>query len=298
MTDNQAETTKLFNADENVKSISLDKVKKTYSFVWGLLTNLVCLAVLISTGWYCVVQPYVRSIESQLSEAVFATRGVATLSEIKNLQQSLDALKDRIVSLEHAAVPVADLQKELKFVQLKLSEFERETSRTAHIAKSKEWKDAISKAILNAAPLEAFRQTLLIPEKIREMMVGVDFIPTSKNISDNWSLIRNAITFKDQAALRGIPDSAGWWGRFKMFLKSMFKVQRLNNDNLTAEEVFVRQVDKLLIENEFSGVIEWTHKHAERFDIQTQALIKDWVKKLNIYQQGQLILKMVNESND
>lgn len=298
MTDNQEETTKLPNADEKVQTISLDKVTKTYSFVWGLLANLVCLAVLISTGWYCVVQPYVRSIESQLSEAVFATRGVATHSEIKNLQQSLDALKDRIASLEHAAVPAADLQKELKLVQLKLSEFERETSRTAHIAKSKEWKDAISKAILNAVPLESFRQTVLIPEKIREMMVGIDFIPTAKNISDNWSLIRNAIKFKDHAALKGIPDSAGWWGRFKMFLKSMFKVQRLNNDNLTVEEVFVRQVDKLLIENEFSGLVEWTHKYAEQFDIQTQALIKDWVKKLNIYQQGQLILKMVNESND
>ena len=67
----------------------------------------------------------------------------------------------------------------------------------------------------------------------------------------------------------------------------------MDKDSLTPEEVFVRQVDKFLIENDVDALGRWVESYMNRLDAATQALVKVWVDKLQRYQHGQLILKMV-----
>ncbi|MDP3936379.1 MAG: hypothetical protein Q8Q56_05310, partial [Alphaproteobacteria bacterium] len=122
---------------------------------------------------------------------------------------------------------------------------------------------------------------------------GIDFIPTHKNISENWAQIRSSVKFQTQPSQKAAVVSESWWDGFKVFLKSIFKVQRLNKDYLTPEEVFVRQVDKFLIENDIDGACQWIDSYMNRFDGTTQPLVKSWMDKLRSYQHGQLILKMV-----
>lgn len=299
MTDNRTETTELANLDEDAKLTHSPKTKKTYSFIGLVLTNLICLILLITAGWYVVIQPYVDSIEKQLAAALTATRGVATLSETQDLNRKIDALQTRIISLEQSASRFEVVQQELQFLQMKIKELEQDKlNKVSTITTSQAWKSQVSKAISTAQPLEEFHQNALIPEKIREMMAGIDFFPTHQNISKGWSRLRNSVKFKEFATKKSAVEPDGWWGGFKVFLKGIFKVQRLDKDNLTAEEVFLRQVDKLLIESEIIGLLELINTHSGLFDVSTQILLKDWTNKLNTYQQGQVILRMVNVSND
>ncbi|MDP3641385.1 MAG: hypothetical protein Q8R43_03000, partial [Alphaproteobacteria bacterium] len=129
--------------------------------------------------------------------------------------------------------------------------------------------------------------------KIREMIVGVDFIATHKNISESWAKVRNSIKFQIQSSQKSVVVSESWWSGVKVFLKSIFKVQRLDKDYLTPEEVFVRQVEKFLIEDDIDGVFQWVDFYMNRFDGATQTLVKSWMDTLKNYQHGQLILKMV-----
>lgn len=299
MTENQIEDTELANIEVNAKSMYSPEVKNSYSFIRLCFANLIIFAVLIMVGWYFIVQPYIDSIERRLSDAVSAARGMATLSEVQSLRVSIDELQAKIAAVGQYDQRFADIQQELQAVQAKLKDLDQEKSNKAIKATTAfAWKDAISKAIATAEPLEELRKNPLLPEKVRELMVGIDFIPTHKNISESWSAIRNSIKFQEQSTQALPVKQEGWWNGFKDFLKGMFKVQRLNKENLTAEEVFSRHVDTLLIENEIFVLLEYMLKHEDRFDTQTQALVKEWINKLKIYQQGQLILKMVNISND
>lgn len=269
----------------------------TNLFIRLLLTNLICLVVLIAAGWYFIVRPYIGSIESKLSETMTATRGVAPMSEVEELRRSIDALQAKVISLEQYGQRYADIQRDLQTVEVKLKELDQKTLADAtKVANDQGWRDDISNAINTAEPLTSFRENSLIPEKIREMLVGIDFIPTYKNISESWAKFRSSIKFQVHPLQKEIVVSESWWDGFKMFLKSLFKVQRLDKNNLTLEEVFVRQVDKFLIENDIDGVSQWVDSYMNRFDETTQTFVKAWMDKLRSYQHGQLIIKMVKRN--
>lgn len=266
-------------------------------FMRLLLTNLICLVAAVAAGWYFIIKPYIDSIESQLSETLTATRGVAPMSEVKELRRSIDALQAKIISLEKDTQRYADVQRDLQTIEIKLKALDQKTSSDAadQVASAQEWRDDISNAINAAEPLASFRQNSIIPEKIREMISEVDFIPTYKNISESWAKIRGSIKLQTQPSQKAPAVSEGWWQDCKAFLKSVFKVQRLDKDNLTPEEVFVRQVDKFLIENDVDALCQWLDLYTDRFDGATTPLVKDWIGKLRSYQQGQLILNMVKQ---
>jgi hypothetical protein len=299
MTDNQTETTKLANLDNDAKLTYLHKVKKTYSFLGLFFSNLICIILCVATVWHLFIGPYVDSIEKQLAAVLAATRGAATLSDTQDLHRQIDVLQKRVISLEQSASRFEGVQRELQRAQVKIKQLEQDNlNKVSTITTSQAWRDSLSRAISTAQPLEDFRQNELIPEKIREVMAGIDFFPTHKNISESWSRIRNSLKFQEFAPKKSEDESDGWWSEFKFFLRGIFKVQRLDKDNLTDEEVFLRQADKLLIENEAVKLLELMSAHLFRFDVSGQWLLKDWVNKLNIYQQGQVILRMVKVSND
>ena len=263
-------------------------------FVRVLFTNLICLVIALGAGWYFIIEPYIGAIESQLSETMTATRGVAPMSDVKELRHSIDALQAKVISLEQYGQRYADIQQDIQRVEAQLKELEQKTSVDTNQAVSIQgWRDDLSNAINSAEPLASFRQNPLVPEKIREMISNVDFIPTYKNISESWAKIRSGVKFQAQLSQKTAVVSESWWGGFKVFLKSIFKVQRLDKDSLTPEEVFVRQVDKFLIENDVDALGRWVESYMNRLDAATQALVKVWVDKLQRYQHGQLILKMV-----
>ena len=263
-------------------------------FVRLLLTNLICLVVVVTTGWHFIIKPYINSIESQLSETMTATRGVAPMSDVEELRKGIDALQAKVLSLEQHSLLYVDIQRDLQIMEAKLKEVDHKIS--ADVSKTQniqEWRDDIAKAINAAEPLTSFRENPLIPEKIREMISGIDFIPTYKNISESWAKFRSSIKLQAQPLQKEIVLSESWWDGFKIFLKSIFKIQRLDKDYLTSEEVFIRQVDKILIENDVEALCRWVDLYTNRFDVPTKTLVKDWMDKLRNYQQGQLILNMV-----
>lgn len=265
-------------------------------FMRLLFANLICLVVVVVAGWYFFIQPDIGSIESQLSETISATRNIAPMSEVKELRRSIDALQAKIISLEKDAQRYADVQRDLQSIEIKLKELDQKTlAETTKVANTQEWRDDISSAINAAEPLASFRQNSIIPEKIREMISEVDFIPTYKNISESWAKIRGSIKLQAQPSQKAKVVSEGWWSEFKAFLKSVFKIQRLDKDYLTSEEVFIRQVDKFLIENDVDALCQWLNLYIGRFDGATTTLVKDWIGKLRNYQQGQLILNMVKQ---
>ncbi len=278
----------------DVPSTDSNNPQPTNLFMRLLLTNLICLVIMLGVGWYFIVRPYIGSIELQLSETMMATRGVAPMSEVEELRRSVDALQVKVISLEQYGQRYVEMQRDLQRVETQLKELDQKTSAdVAKVASTQGWRDDISNAISTAEPLATFRQNPLVPEKIREMILGVDFIPTYKNISESWAKIRSSVKFQAQSSQKATVVSESWWDGFKVFLKSIFKVQRLDKDYLTPEEVFVRQVDKFLIENEVDALSQWMDSYMNRFDGVTQTLIKSWMDKLRSYQQGQLILKMV-----
>lgn len=277
-----------------VPNAGLNNSQPANLFVRLLFTNLICLVVALGAGWYFIVRPYIASIESQLSETMMATRGVAPMSEVEELRRSIDGLQAKVISLEQYGQRYADIQRDLQAVEVKLKELDQKTSADGTKSPSTSgWRDDISNAINTAEPLAAFRQNSLVPEKIREMISGVDFIPTYKNISESWAKIRSSVKFQSQELQKVTTVATGWWDGFKVFLKSIFKVQRLDKDYLTPEEVFVRQVDKFLIGNDVDALCQWVDLYTNRFDEATKTLVKDWMDKLRNYQQGQLILNMV-----
>ena len=263
-------------------------------FMRLLLTNLFCLVVGLAAGWYFLIIPYIRAIESQLSETMTATRGVAPMSEVEELRRNIDALQAKVISLEQYGQRYAEIQKDMRRVEVQLKELDQKTAADINkVASDQGWRDDISNAINASESLESFRQNHLIPEKIREMIVGVDFIATHKNISESWAKVRNSIKFQIQSSQKSVVVSESWWSGVKVFLKSIFKVQRLDKDYLTPEEVFVRQVEKFLTEDDIDGVFQWIDFYMNRFDGATQTLVKSWMDTLKNYQHGQLILKMV-----
>jgi hypothetical protein len=278
----------------DVPQAQSNAAQSTNLFIRLLFANIICLVILLVAGWYFIIRPYIGTIESKLSEATTATRGVASVSDVEELRRSVEALQIKVVSLEQYGQRCADIQRDIQRVEAQLKEIDQKTSADANkVARSQGWRDDLSNAINNAEPLASFRQNPLIPEKFREMIAGVDFIPTHKNISESWAKIRSSVKFQAQSSPKTTVASESWWGEFKVFLKSIFNVRRLDKDYLTPEEVFVRQVDNFLIENNVDGVCQWVDSYMNRFDGATQPLIKAWADTLQNYQRGQLILKMV-----
>lgn len=292
MTDNR-------NSEHDVTSevteMQSNTTQPTNIFIRVFLTNLACLVVVVAAGWYFIIRPYMGSIESQLSETMTVTRGVAPKSDVEDLRRNIDELQAKVISLEQYGRHYAEILQDVRRINVQMKELDQKVSADGNKGVSDQsWRDELVNAINAAEPLTSFRENSLIPEKIREMLVGVDFVPTYKNISESWAKIRSNIKFQSQSEQKAVMVSEGWWDG--AFLRSLFKVQRLDKNNLTPEEVFVRQVDAYLIENDSDGLIQWMDSYMSRFDGTTQALVKSWMDKLQRYQHGQSILRMVKRN--
>lgn len=278
----------------DVSSVNPNDSRKCCSFIKIVLINVLTFVLLSVVGWYGFMRPYLGSLESQVLSTMSVVHDVVPVSEFRALQQSVDSLSLKINELEKQAIGIQEIRAQIQAVESKLKELNSEKQKDSSAAKNdQEWRQSLIRAINTGRPLAQLRQNSIIPEKIREQMIGLDFIPTYKNISETWSALRTNIKFKDAATQANTAVSLGWWGDFKMFLKSMFKVQRLTKDNLTQEEVLVRDVDRLLIEKDIEALLQQLSHYMDRFDAASERQVKEWIKKLDIYRKGHLIINMV-----
>lgn len=278
----------------NVSSVNPNGSQKCCSSIQIILINSLTCLVLVVVGWYGVVRAYLSSLESQVLSTMNAVHDVVPVSEFRVLQQSVESVFLKINELERQAIGTQEIRAQVQAIESKLKELNSEKQKDSAAAKNDQvWQKSLFEAINTGRPLAQLRQNSAIPEQIREQMMGVDFIPTYKNISETWSALRTNIKFKDASTQANTAVSLGWWGDFKMFLKSMFKVQRLTKDNLTQEEVLVRDVDRLLIEKDIEALLHKLSHSMDRFDAASERQVKEWIKKLDIYRKGQLIINMV-----
>jgi hypothetical protein len=258
------------------------------------LINILTVLLLVVVGWFGFMRAYLGSLESQVVSTMNAVHNVVPASEFRALQQSIESLSFKINELEKQSISTQEIRLQIQAIESKLKEVASEKQRESSSAKeNQEWKTSLVDAIEMGRPLATLRENSVIPEKIREQMMGVDFIPTHKNISETWSTIRSSIKFKEVSVQTNIKVSPGWWDGFKMFLKSIFKVQRLTKDNLTQEEVLVRDVDRLLMEKDIDALVQQLSHYMDRFDATSECQVKEWIKKLDIFRKGQLIINMV-----
>lgn len=278
----------------DVSSVNPNDSRKCCSLVKIILINVLTFVVLGVVGWYGFVRTYLGSLESQVLSTMNAVHNVVSASEFRTLQQSIESLSLKINELEKQSIGVQEIRVQVQAIESKLKELNSEKQRDSSAAKNdQEWRQSLVRAINMGRPLAQLRQNSVIPEKIREQMMGVDFIPTYKNISETWSALRTNIKFKEASAQMNAKVSLGWWDGFKVFLKSIFKVQRLTKDNLTQEEVLVRDVDRMLIEKDIEALLQQLSHYIDRFDAASERQVKEWIKKIDIYRKGQLIINMV-----
>lgn len=267
-------------------------------YVFVFLLNLCLLLGLAIIGWYTFGRQYLVSIENRLSAAVAAKGNVRSLEvdELKNsiaqIRKDLYDLKSSLADLDQYRFDHAELQKRIEAIQVKIDQ-------TKSIQTAKEaiesWKNSLITAIKMGLPLDDFRKNGKIPEAVREKIDGIDFIPTYKNISEEWNNIRDGVRMENNADTVSISVDDHWWESFKIFTKKIFRIQRLNEDNLTQEEIFVRHVDKLLVEREMEALLQWVGKYQSNFDTTTKQNVMTWSRKLEKFLQGQLILETVKK---
>ncbi len=278
----------------DVSSVNPNDSRKCCSFIQAMLINALTCVVLGVVGWYGFVSTYLDSLESQVISTMNAVHDVVPVSEIRALQQSVESLSYKINELEKKSIRTQEIRAQVQAIESNLKELNSEKQKDSSAAKNDQvWQKSLVEAINMGRPLAQLRQNSTIPEQIREQMMGVDFIPTYKNISETWSALRTNIKFKDVSAQVNTRVSLGWWDGFKVFFKSIFKVQRLTKDNLTQEEVLVRDVDRMLIEKDIEALLQQLSHSMDRFDAASERQVKEWVKKLDIYRKGQLIINMV-----
>lgn len=278
----------------DVSSVNPNDSRKCCSFIRAMLTNVLTCVVLGVVGWYGFVSTYLGSLESQVLSTMNAVHDVVPVAEFRALQLSVESLSLKINELEKQSIGTQEVRAQVQSIESKLKDFISKKQQESLVAKNDQvWQQSLVEAINTGRPLAQLRQNSIIPEQIREQIMGVDFIPTYKNISETWSALRANIKFKDASTQSNTAVSLGWWGDFKMFMKSMFKVQRLTKDNLTQEEVLVRDVDRLLIEKDIEALLQQLSHSMDRFDAASERQMKEWIKKLDIYRKGQLIINMV-----
>lgn len=278
----------------DVSSGNISNSQRCCSPIRIIFLNSLTFLCFAAIGWFGFMRNHLGTLESQVSTTMNAMHNVVPPSEVKALRQSIDTLSLKVTELEKQSMASQEIKGQILAIGAKLKEIASEKQHEASIVKSdQEWRHALIDAINMGRPLAQLRQNSIIPEKIREQMMGVDFIPTYKNISETWSELRTNIKFKEINTHENTKAPSGWWDGFKVFLKSIFKVQRLTKDNLTQEEVLMRDVDRLLIEKDIDALLQQLSVTMDRFDAATERQVKEWIKKLDIYRKGQLIINMV-----
>lgn len=281
-------------SSSDVLNINPNNSRKCCSIIKIILINVLTFVFLGFVGWYVLVRSHIDTLENQVINTMNAVHNVVPASEVRALQQSVDALVIKINELEQRLEQTQEIRLQVQAIESKLKEMNQDKHQGSSDEKVNQlWRNALVEAINNGSPLAQLRQNKDIPEKVREHMMGVDFIPTYKNISEAWSALRSTIKFKEKSIKATETVSLGWWDSFKLFLRSIFKVQRLNKDNLTPEEVLIRDVDQLLIEKDINTLMQQLSLHMDRFDTATERLVKEWIKKLELYHKGQQIINMV-----
>lgn len=284
---------------EEIAQVNRGTSIKFSHYIFIFVLNLILLVSLIAVAWYVFGRQYLLSIENRLVAAVAATKDTVQFSEIKGLknslseiQKQLEGLKSNIVLSDSYHNDYLELQKRIDAIQFKIDQ--KKTAATENEALEK-WKDTLTTAIKMGLPLDTFRRSAKIPEDVRGKIDGIDFIPTYKNISEEWNSIRDGVRVQTNNEKLLAPMTDNWWDNFKIFVKKVFRIQRLDKNNLTPEEIFVRQIDKLLVEQEIEELIQWIGVYQSRFDEATKQIMMMWVKKLEKFRQGQLILEMVKK---
>jgi hypothetical protein len=288
-------STLLIGVDQVNKSISI----KFSHYIFIFIVNLILLISFMGVSWYAFGRQYLLSIENRLSATITAKKDIVQISEIKELKNSLKDIQQQMQDLKSSIVfkdgydsDYLKLQKRIDAIQLRLDQKKLVTAESEVLEK---WKDALILAIKMGQPLDAFRKSARIPEDVREKIDGIDFIPTYKNISEEWGSIRDSVRLQTGNEKLLATANNNWWGNFKVFVKKMFRIQRLDKNNLTPEETFVRHVDKLFVEQEIEELIQWIEVYQSKFDDATKQVMMIWGKKLEKFRQGQLILEMVKK---
>lgn len=260
------------------------------------LINLITVALTLGGAWYFWGNNYITTLESRLFSVVEAEKSTANLSDIKGMWDHFHDISGKVESLTNKVLNLeqrnADLQQHIQTLEANLNNA-KATNASLNVTTKDTWQDHLINTIKLGLPLTPFRQDQAIPESIREMMVGLDFIPTYKNISKDWNRIRHNLQFQFNVGDLDSAKAETWWGKFKVFLKGVFRIQRLNADNLTPEEIFVYHADKLLLEKDIDALIQWVNQHEKQFDSVAKNKVVLWVQKLSTFQKGQQIIAMM-----
>lgn len=304
MTNDPKNKTEVFDLTE--KSVSTNSPARTqalsktfYKYLVIYFLNLIFTTVLILAMGYFLGQKYLMLTKPGLSNtAASVAPGPINSSEVKELREQftkitrqLEEVQLKTAQLEQRSEAYAEFQQRLQTIQTKLNDIAQK-----NISKSEgvSWKEDCADAIKLGLPLHTFLEKPYIPEKIRTALAGIDFIPTYKSILQNWSDMKDNLGFRAPSSEKKV-DSFDWSSRVKAFLKSAFKIQRLNEDDLTQEEIFTHRVEKLLIEKNIEELLQWIAAYEDRFDTHSKDVLTSWVKKLERFRQGQLILEMVKK---
>jgi hypothetical protein len=299
MTKDQKKQDDILTSNESTLSSNNKSVALTFSmsfpqYILIFVLSSIFLLACFSGVWYFWGHQY---IEQQLKNST-VTKDSGYVTDIKQLKdnlniikQELNDLKSKIITTELYHQNYIELQKNIENLQLQI---DQKKVNALDNTFSDSWKITLINTIKTGASLDIFRKNSEMPEAIKKKIGGMDSIPTYKNISKEWSKMRDWIKFESYDE-KSSPISEDWWSKFKLFLKRIFRIQRLDANYLTPEELFIRQVDKLLVEREIEGLIEWIKIYSPRFDVSTKETIFAWVTKLKKFRKGQLILDMVKK---
>lgn len=309
MSEKQKKSTELEHTQ--TKNASLEKpqnIKKqgggNVKYANIIFINLCMLGVVIFIGWHFLGQHYTLAIEERLAliERTKAFTPSLSDSDIKKLQEEITLIHKKIddINLKNTTLnSVEDAVKELKgYIQelkLRVGSLEEKETKTIALRGQDSWQEKIRQAIKSGMPLKDLQHEDKIPAEVRQLLSKLDTPVTYKEISEEWNKIRDLIRFQG-AATSVIPvEGASWVSNIKAFFKSIFRVQRLDKNNLTYEETFLRYIDKMLIEKDIEGLLRGLTLYEGRLDQTSKEILLPWVQKIEKFREGQTILEAVKK---
>lgn len=267
-------------------------------FIFYFIGTFLCGAVI----WYSGGRDYLLSVMDKTEGGSYKKNILYLQDELQKIQKECVRLQDKIENINSKVLMVETLKKNheetviaLQNLQAKVSSLGQMQHKAEEIGKKETWQENLINAIKSGQSLNPFLHHEKIPLEIKKTLVDLDLTPSYKSILEEWGGIKGEIKFQTPRSKTLNHDSENLWGKFRAFLKDIFKVQHLNESNLTPEETFIRHVDKMLIEKNIVDLLNWLDAYKTRFDEDTKGILEPWVKKMQSFHKGQIIIETVKK---
>ncbi|MCP5322886.1 MAG: hypothetical protein H6492_02635 [Candidatus Paracaedibacteraceae bacterium] len=272
-----------------------------------IFINVLVLSMFIWVGWHFFGKQYMAAIEERLALVDRTKVNNHSLSEsgIQKLQEAITLIHKNIEdinlknnTLSRVAEIVKELEENIQKLKLRIDSFEAKESKTRmDVSRQNSWQEKIRQAIKSGIFLKELQQDDKIPTDVRQLLAQLEKPVTYKEISEDWNKIRDLVRFKGSSAssLPASKELGSWLANIKVFFKSIFRVQRLDKNNLTYEENFLRYIDKMLIEKDADGLLQSLALYEANLDQNSKEALLPWIAKIEKFRQGEIILEAVKK---